>query len=83
MDRSLEDEDYLKWIGDPENGSEQKNLHVFDARSYTAAIGNKILGGGTENTNYKNCEVFFLDIDNIHSVRDAYMKLGNLCIKYI
>jgi hypothetical protein len=30
-------------------------------------------GKGTENmSNYKNCKLLFLDIENIHKVRDSY-----------
>ncbi len=37
------------------------------------AVANKFNGKGTENISfYKNCELFFLDIDNIHKVRDSY-----------
>lgn len=49
---------------------------VYDARSYMAAFGNRIAGKGFENKqNYKNIEVIFCDIDNIHGVRDAHKKL--------
>lgn len=44
------------------------------------AIGNKLAGKGYENTNYYiNCEIYFLDISNIHKVRESFNKLVTLC----
>ena len=57
-------------------------MHIYDARPYNYAYGNKINGGGFENPAfYKNCEIFFLEIDNIHAVRDSYKKVCDLCTK--
>mmetsp|Transcript_41755 Transcript_41755/g.37181 ORF Transcript_41755/g.37181 Transcript_41755/m.37181 type:complete len:102 (+) Transcript_41755:1374-1679(+) len=37
-------------------------------------------GKGFEDTKwYKNCEIYFMDIENIHHVRESYRKLLNLC----
>lgn len=50
-------------------------MHIYDARPYLNAFANKIKGEGFENTsNYKNIELFFLDIENIHVVRKSYKK---------
>jgi len=78
--RSAEDEQYLRVIGNPykkDSGKEcPVNLHIYDARPYLNAVANKMNGKGYENLNYyRNAEIFFLDIDNIHGVRDKYKKL--------
>ena len=91
--RCIEDENLLKLMGDPnaeineketqDNNNTVVNLHIFDARSYSAALGNQLIGGGTESTTtYKNCELFYKNIENIHMVRESYKKLGDLCNKY-
>jgi hypothetical protein len=49
---------------------------VYDARGYYAAVGNMVAGKGYELAEfYKNCELEWLDIPNIHAVRDSYVKL--------
>ncbi len=46
------------------------NCHIYDARGYIAAMGNRLAGKGFESLeNYKNCMLDFLDIPNIHKVR--------------
>ena len=45
-------------------------IYIFDARSYTTAQGNRIRGGGVENSEYYEAsEIVFLDMGNIHSMR--------------
>lgn len=39
-------------------------------------------GKGFEDTKwYRNCEIQFMDIENIHHVRESYKKLLNICFK--
>jgi len=46
---------------------------IYDARSWVAAKANMLNGKGTENMSYyKNCRIEFLDIENIHKVRESY-----------
>ena len=46
---------------------------IFDARPKLSATGNKFKGGGFEDLkNYRNTELYFCDIDNIHDVRKAF-----------
>jgi myotubularin-related protein 1/2 len=53
---------------------------MIDARPMTNAIANMALGGGYENTAfYPDTEIEFLGIGNIHTVRDSYNKLRDLC----
>lgn len=51
-------------------------LIIYDARSQVAALANRLTKGGYENTSYyTNCDIEFLDIDNIHGVRDSITKM--------
>ena len=92
--RCIEDENLLRLIGDPfteiektdkditDSNKKSINLHIFDARFYSAALGNQLIGGGTESeSNYNNCSVVFKNIENIHMVRESYKKVCDLCNK--
>lgn len=55
-------------------------LIIFDARPYLNAVANKANGGGFENVDhYKDTEIVFCDIDNIHAVRNSLNKLQQIC----
>lgn len=55
------------------------DTHIYDLRGKAAAFSNKFKGKGYESTlHYYNCEIFFRDIPNIHSVRDAYETIAKL-----
>ncbi|XP_061105771.1 myotubularin-related protein 4 isoform X2 [Conger conger] len=61
------------------NGSPQKLL-ILDARSYTAAVANRAKGGGCEcEEYYPNCEVMFMGMANIHSIRNSFQSLRAVC----
>jgi hypothetical protein len=63
------------------NDAEGCNLVIFDARPALNARANQVKGGGCENTaRYKGCRFVFLDIDNIHVVRDALAELRSRCV---
>eukprot|EP00928_Gymnodinium_smaydae_P029372 TRINITY_DN22139_c0_g1_i1.p1 TRINITY_DN22139_c0_g1~~TRINITY_DN22139_c0_g1_i1.p1 ORF type:complete len:879 (+),score=54.72 TRINITY_DN22139_c0_g1_i1:54-2690(+) len=55
-----------------------KQLHVYDARSWIAANGNALRGGGVEKQNdYLGAvEVTFLGIDNVYEMHSSLDKLG-------
>jgi hypothetical protein len=80
--RSQDDERLLSEIGKltPNSDKNQVNLVIYDARSYLNALANKVMSGGFENTRdyYKDCEIIFCDIDNIHAVRDAFTRVYDL-----
>lgn len=60
----------------------QKML-VVDCRSYSAAIANRAKGGGCESPDYyTNCEVRFMNMANIHSIRKSYQALRLLCSSF-
>ncbi|XP_062240729.1 myotubularin-related protein 3 isoform X2 [Platichthys flesus] len=55
-------------------------LLILDARSYAAAVANRAKGGGCECPEYyPNCEVVFMSMANIHSIRKSFQSLRFLC----
>ena len=73
--RNSLDEKILNSIS--EISSEEKNkLIIYDARPMISAYANLLKGAGFENIeNYKNTQLIFCEIDNIHAVRQSYSKL--------
>lgn len=73
--RSLEDESLVRAIGEDSQG-QVGNVKIFDARPYMNAVANKMNGKGYEDVGaYRNAEITFLEIPNIHKVREAYRKV--------
>uniref|UniRef100_T1J5D9 Large ribosomal subunit protein P2 n=1 Tax=Strigamia maritima TaxID=126957 RepID=T1J5D9_STRMM len=53
---------------------------ILDARSYAAAVANRAKGGGCECPEYyPNCEIQFMSLANIHSIRKSFHSLRTLC----
>lgn len=76
--RSKEDEKYIQLIMDA--NAQSHKIYIMDARPSTNAIANKARGGGYENEElYQNAELIFLDIQNIHVMRESLRKLKELC----
>ncbi|KAK1797062.1 hypothetical protein P4O66_008459 [Electrophorus voltai] len=72
--RCKEDERYLQTIMDA--NAQSHKLAIFDARQLSVADTNKAKDGGYENENfYPNVELNFLDIPNIHVMRESLRKL--------
>ena len=72
--RSDEDELMLKLIGSTNMNTTL--VSIYDARAQYKAMSNRFKGGGYENTDhYKNCDIYFCSIDNIHGVAKAYKKM--------
>ncbi|XP_076867817.1 phosphatidylinositol-3,5-bisphosphate 3-phosphatase MTMR4 isoform X2 [Brachyhypopomus gauderio] len=64
----------------PDGGSAPQKLLILDARSYTAAVANRAKGGGCEcEEYYPNCEVMFMGMANIHSIRNSFQSLRAVC----
>uniref|UniRef100_A0AAY4E3E5 phosphatidylinositol-3,5-bisphosphate 3-phosphatase n=1 Tax=Denticeps clupeoides TaxID=299321 RepID=A0AAY4E3E5_9TELE len=64
---------------EPVTAPSQKLL-ILDARSYAAAVANRAKGGGCECPEYyPNCEVLFMGMANIHSIRKSFQCLRSLC----
>lgn len=56
---------------------------IIDARSYAAAMANRAKGGGCECSEYyQRCEVHFMNLANIHSIRKSYHAIRNVCEAY-
>eukprot|EP01133_Synstelium_polycarpum_P005963 gene5963-6907_t len=54
----------------------EKTLYIIDARPYANAVGNRAKGAGWEiMNNYPNCEIEFMNIANIHVMRNSLLKL--------
>jgi hypothetical protein len=83
--RNEKDEKLLSAIYDINSTHQNKLcLIIYDARPYLNAFANRFRGAGYENTdNYKNTEICFCEIDNIHCIRTAYTKLNNLLVNKI
>jgi len=59
--------------------SNTKKLFIYDCRPYLAAMANRLKGAGHENVeNYKDAELIFCEIDNIHTARNGLAKIYNL-----
>lgn len=53
---------------------------ILDARSYAAAWANRAKGGGYESPEYyQNCEIQFVGLPNIHTIRKSFQQLRTLC----
>lgn len=76
--RSAEDEHYINCI--MEANAQSHKLSIMDARPSANAIANKAKGGGYESEDaYQNVELLFLDIHNIHVMRESLRKLKEIC----
>ena len=74
--RNRFDEDLLLYIA---KVSKVKKLYIYDCRPYLSAVANKLKGAGYENTeNYPGSEIFFCEIDNIHTARNALNKIYSM-----
>ncbi|KAB5579347.1 hypothetical protein PHYPO_G00194030 [Pangasianodon hypophthalmus] len=72
--RCKEDERYLQTIMDA--NAQSHKLSIFDARQNSVADTNKAKDGGYESESfYPNAELNFLDIPNIHVMRESLRKL--------
>uniref|UniRef100_A0A8B9HDS0 Phosphatidylinositol-3,5-bisphosphate 3-phosphatase MTMR2 n=1 Tax=Astyanax mexicanus TaxID=7994 RepID=A0A8B9HDS0_ASTMX len=72
--RCKEDEKLLQAIMDA--NAQSHKIFIFDARPSVNAAANKMKGGGCESEDaYQNAELVFLDIHNIHVMRESLRKL--------
>lgn len=75
--RCKEDEKYLQTIMDA--NAQSHKLIIFDARQNSVADTNKAKGGGYESESaYPNAELMFLEIHNIHVMRESLRKLKEI-----
>uniref|UniRef100_A0AAQ4PA51 Myotubularin n=1 Tax=Gasterosteus aculeatus aculeatus TaxID=481459 RepID=A0AAQ4PA51_GASAC len=73
--RNKDDERYLDMIREANN---TEKLTIYDARPSVNAVANKATGGGYEGDEYQNAELVFLDIQNIHVMRESLKKLKDI-----
>uniref|UniRef100_A0A673YVW2 phosphatidylinositol-3,5-bisphosphate 3-phosphatase n=1 Tax=Salmo trutta TaxID=8032 RepID=A0A673YVW2_SALTR len=70
----------LSGCSGPDANAAPQKLLILDARSYTAAVANRAKGGGCEcEEYYPNCEVMFMGMANIHSIRNSFQSLRTVC----
>uniref|UniRef100_A0A8C7WZW0 phosphatidylinositol-3,5-bisphosphate 3-phosphatase n=1 Tax=Oryzias sinensis TaxID=183150 RepID=A0A8C7WZW0_9TELE len=75
--RCKEDERLLQVVMDA--NAQSHKLTIFDARQSSVAISNKAKDGGFESESfYANAELIFLEIPNIHVIRESQRKLKDM-----
>uniref|UniRef100_A0A0N5B465 phosphatidylinositol-3,5-bisphosphate 3-phosphatase n=1 Tax=Strongyloides papillosus TaxID=174720 RepID=A0A0N5B465_STREA len=74
-----DDEKYLQQIASTNHNGLWK-LNIIDARPHANAQANRAKGGGFEN--YESCSLEFMDIQNIHAVRELIKKCRDVCAEY-
>ncbi|XP_030064791.1 myotubularin [Microcaecilia unicolor] len=80
--RNKDDEKYLDIIR--EASGQAGKLTIYDARPNVNAVANKATGGGYESDDaYQNAELFFLDIHNIHVMRESLKKLKDIVYPHV
>ncbi|XP_031369854.1 myotubularin-related protein 3 isoform X2 [Apis dorsata] len=57
-----------------------KKVLIVDARSYSTAFANRARGGGYEYPGYyPSCDIQFMNLPNIHSIRKSFHAVRQLC----
>ena len=79
--RSLADERIIHSLLESAGSGDGRELQLFDARPKKNALANKAAkGAGYENiTHLKYCKLTFLNIENIHVIRNAFLSLLKSC----
>lgn len=68
---------------DSDDLSSTTRMLIIDARSYAAAMANRAKGGGCEHSEYyQRCEIQFMDLANIHSIRKSFQSIRAACEAY-
>jgi len=69
----------LAWTSCIKNERDGRMCNIFDARPWANSMANVALGGGVEQERiYKKCHVRYLDIQNIHAVRESWVRLNGI-----
>jgi len=80
--RNSQDESLLQHILDA--NAQSHRIYIYDARPKVNAEANKLKGGGYETEEpYPNAELVFLDIHNIHVMRESLRKVKEMCFPVI
>jgi myotubularin-related protein 3/4 len=60
--------------------SSEAQLLIIDARCRSVALANRVKGGGYEYAEYySNSEIQFMNLENIHVIRNSFHALRALC----
>lgn len=79
--RSDKDEAYLHTLYKINTINSLDKLFIMDARPLANAMANRATGGGYESEdNYKECEICFLNIQNIHVMRESLRKIFEMAL---
>ena len=79
--RSSRDEEYLELLNRVNTNSVSGKLAIMDARPKVNAMANMAKGGGYESEEYYvNSEVNFLNIQNIHVMRESLRKIFDMAL---
>lgn len=66
--------------GEYEFNNHSSTILIIDARSYTAAFANRAKGGGCEYPEYYTCcDIEFMGLANIHTIRKSFNAVHALC----
>jgi len=57
----------------------QQKLMIVDLRPRANAEANRVIKGAGYEKNYKNCDLRFMNIENIHVVRNSFARLADIC----
>ncbi|XP_065843912.1 myotubularin-related protein 2-like [Oscarella lobularis] len=80
--RSRDDENMLLAIRNATPGSHR--YCIVDARPKINAVANMARGGGYESEDaYEGCELYFMDIANIHVMRESLKKMKDICYPHV
>lgn len=75
------DEAYLNTFYKMNSNNSLDKLFIVDARPLVNAVANRGAGGGYENEdNYDKCEILFLNIQNIHVMRESLRKIHEMAM---
>ncbi|OQR96395.1 myotubularin-related protein 2-like [Achlya hypogyna] len=76
---SIADEELVAAIG--EANANRQTVHIIDCRPMSSAVANRAKGYGVETTlRYKNTVIEFMNIPNIHTMRESLLKLRALSL---
>jgi hypothetical protein len=83
--RVMEDEKMVEDIAKTSMSSRSiihnSRIVIYDARPYLNAQANKLKKGGFEDSRfYRNSEINFCDIDNIHKVSEVFKKMQEMTL---
>ncbi|XP_033627288.1 myotubularin-related protein 3-like [Asterias rubens] len=70
----------LSLLSHVDTDSSNRKVLIVDARSYTSAWANRAKGGGCEfQEYYPSCDIQFMGLANIHSIRKSFQGVRNIC----